>query len=221
MLKFNIAATNLFSDTVTREMLLELAEEYAGYSREAAEKLANQKLSKASKNLAGLDCPKLRTILSKKLSEDVIHGEAFKAGTFFHEFACLEPQAEAQPEPEPEAQPEPEVEPQAEAEPDPMSRAGANTRKKASSGAKKAPAFSGKTPRTGRYSIVRRPDSGSVNGDDEGKWAIWQHVWNCSSFEEYFAQAPAKSVTSKTGRVITASMEIAWALKSGWIVPEA
>lgn len=53
---------------------------------------------------------------------------------------------------------------------------------------------------------------------DPGKWAIWQHIWACSSFEEYFQKAPKKAVT-RTGRVITASSEMRWALKSKWVKP--
>lgn len=51
---------------------------------------------------------------------------------------------------------------------------------------------------------------------DPGKWSIWQHVWACKSFEEYFAKAPKKA-TTRTDRLITASSEIRWALKCGWI----
>lgn len=72
---------------------------------------------------------------------------------------------------------------------------------------------------TGAYYVAKRPASASVNDGDAGKWEIWQHVWTCTSFEEYFAKAPKKGFTSATNRAITASTEINWAVKSGWIKP--
>lgn len=69
----------------------------------------------------------------------------------------------------------------------------------------------------GAYYVAKKPTSASVLGGDAGKWEIWQHVWNCASFEEFFKAAPAKGVTS-TNRPISASTEINWAVKSGWIV---
>jgi len=70
---------------------------------------------------------------------------------------------------------------------------------------------------SGPYHVVKQPNSPSVTGGDAGKWEIWQHVWECSSFEDYFAKAPVKAATSSTGRLITPAMEIRWALKCGWI----
>lgn len=69
----------------------------------------------------------------------------------------------------------------------------------------------------GAYEVVKRGLKASEESDP-GKWAIWQHIWNCTTFEEYFAKAPKKSVT-RTNRVITASSEIRWAIKSKWIKP--
>lgn len=95
--------------------------------------------------------------------------------------------------------------PVAEAEPEmDIGKAGANNKRKATA-----------SKLTGEYEVVKKAGNAEA---DEGKWAIWQHVWACTSFEDYFAKAPAKSVT-KTNRVITAASEIGWALKSGWIKP--
>lgn len=69
----------------------------------------------------------------------------------------------------------------------------------------------------GAYTVEKKGLKASEE-TDPGKWAIWQHIWTCTSFEEYFAKAPKKAVT-RTNRVITASSEIRWALKSKWIKP--
>lgn len=93
-----------------------------------------------------------------------------------------------------------------ETEPDlDIGKAGANNKRKAATASKL----------TGEYEVVKKAGNAEA---DEGKWAIWQHVWACKSFEEFFAKAPAKGVT-KTNRVVTAASEIGWALKSGWIKP--
>lgn len=69
----------------------------------------------------------------------------------------------------------------------------------------------------GAYVVVKKGVKCTAE-TDAGKWQIWQHVWACHSFEEFFKAAPAKAVT-KTGRVVTARSEILWAVKSGWIKP--
>lgn len=69
-----------------------------------------------------------------------------------------------------------------------------------------------KTDLTGPYWVAKRKDP-----QDAGKDLIWDHMWACSSFEEFFKAAPAKGVT-KTGRVISAYSEIAYAVKCGWLV---
>ena len=89
-----------------------------------------------------------------------------------------------------------------------MGKAGENTKKTSAKRASKL---------AGAYVVVKARD---MSGD-EGKQAIWKFVWECSTFEDFFAKAPGKSVTSKTGRLITASSEIQWAVKSGWIKPVA
>ena len=70
----------------------------------------------------------------------------------------------------------------------------------------------------GPYYVAKKPNSSSATGGDAGKWEIWQHVWACNTFEEFFAKAPQKATTSATNRLITPAMEIRWALKQGWIV---
>lgn len=89
-----------------------------------------------------------------------------------------------------------------------MNQAGANTKKASAKRASKL---------AGRYVVVKARD---MSGD-AGKQEIWQHVWNCTSFEEFFSKAPAKAFTTKTNRMITAASEIQWALKSGWIAAVA
>ncbi len=70
----------------------------------------------------------------------------------------------------------------------------------------------------GAYHVAKRPGTKSTEATDPAKWAIWQHVWECSTFEDFYAKAPAKA-TRSTGKPITAASEIGWALKQGWIVP--
>lgn len=73
---------------------------------------------------------------------------------------------------------------------------------------------------SGAYKVVRKDGLRCTQESDPEKFALWQFVWNCNTFEEYFAKAPAKAVT-RTGRIITASSEMLWAIKCGWIVPVA
>jgi hypothetical protein len=187
----SVTQSALFSTAFTRDMLIELAVGCQFYSAEAATKLADQQLSKPSKTMANLDCAKLRTVLDKKLhdaaEEDFGH---YKTGEMDFDFNCL-----------------PDLD---------IGNAGRNTKRERKAADPSAPKVARSTL-AGGYQVAKRPASPSVNGGDEGKWEIWQHVWNCVSFEEYFAAAPAKAVTTKTGRVVTASSCIHWALKSGWI----
>jgi hypothetical protein len=91
-----------------------------------------------------------------------------------------------------------------------IGKAGANTKRGGASAPRKS-----SSKLAGAYTVVKKS---GVAEKDEGKWAIWQHVWSCTTFEEFFAKAPTKSVT-KTDRVISAASEINWAIKSGWIAP--
>ncbi len=69
-------------------------------------------------------------------------------------------------------------------------------------------------------------ENNPTNGGDAGMWEIWQHIWNCTSFEDYFAKCPAKGIKSGgKGSAISASSEMNYAVRSGFIVlgpkPEA
>jgi hypothetical protein len=181
-------------------MLMELAQHaFVGYSAEAAEKLAAQQLKGgtrgngrtgkgASEGVADLQAPKLRNCVVNKLQDSADVGDTFKTGSMEFEFNCLEDLD--------------------------MGTAGANKTKRAS----KPRAASAVGEMTGNYTIVKRTGLKASAETDSGKWEIWQHVWACNSFEEFFAKAPAKG-TTKTGRIITARSEIKWAMLSGWIKP--
>lgn len=186
-----VTKSALFSEAFTIAMLTELGSRYLGMSDEAIAKTAAATLAKPSKDMINLSYAKLRTVLATKLGNSPDYDATFKEGKLELEFDCL-----------------PDLD---------IGKAGANKRTRKTAGdatAKRTPV--GRTPRTGAYKVAKR--SGSMEAD-AGKWEIWQHVWACSSFEEYFAKSPAKGVT-KTGRVITAASEMGWAIKSGWIVPE-
>lgn len=179
------------ANVVTPAMVLELAQAL-GYSAEAAAKLATAKLSKPTKNVANCPDAKLRTCVLQKLQQPNELVSNFAHGNSFEfEFTHL---------------------PDVQAEPD-IGAAGANNSRKArasSSGAK------GKL--TGAYKVMRKDGLRCTEQTDPEKFALWQHVWQSGTFEQYFAQAPAKAVT-RTGRIITASSEMLWAIKCGWVVP--
>lgn len=199
---YQVTQDRILSEAFTLAMLRELGERYLGMTPDAVTKLANAKLAKAGKDMSVLPYAKLRTAILTKMANGFSseHPSWPDDGIVELDFACLDPKEESKAE-------------QGAADAGPAF--GANTRKRgtSTSGASKAPAHKGAVPRTGAYDVAKKAGNAEA---DEGKWAIWQHVWTCTSFEEFFAKAPAKSVT-KTGRVITASSEIGWALKSGWI----
>lgn len=187
-----ITRNDILSETVTLDMLREICTKYLDMSAEAVAKTAEQTLNKPSKLMATLSFAKLRTIVDKKLTDSPADelGELYASGKLELEFDCL-----------------PDLD---------IGNAGKNTkreRKATADGAPKAP----RTKLSGAYDVTKKAGNSEA---DEGKWEIWQHVWSCTSFEEYFAKAPAKAVT-KTGRVVTASSEIQWAVKCGWITPTA
>jgi hypothetical protein len=92
-----------------------------------------------------------------------------------------------------------------------IGKAGANTKRGAGTGKTRA------SKRTGAYTVVKVVKA----ANDEGKeTALRGHIWTCKTVEEYFAAADPKYVT-KTGTVITASMELNWCIKQGWIKMEA
>lgn len=55
------------------------------------------------------------------------------------------------------------------------------------------------------------------NIDDAGQKEVYDALWSCRSFEEFYAKAPAKSVT-RTGRAVTSVNVMGYAIKMGWIV---
>lgn len=196
----NVTKPALCSEAFTYPMLEELAVRYLGMTQEAVAKLSAQRLAKGSADMQKLGFAKLRTVILNKLdngaaTDPVLAG--WEAGTLTLEFACL-PDLKADKEPD-------------------IGAAGANNRKRTAGGARKAPAHTGGVPRTGKYKVNKRTTNPSSNGGDAGKWAIWEHIWSCTSFEEYFTKAPAKS-TKASGTVITASSEMLYAMKNGWIV---
>lgn len=183
----------IFSEAFTIAMLTEVGVRYLGMSDEAVAKTATATLAKPSKTMANVSYAKLRTVIATKLGNHPDYNDTFNEGKLELEFDCL-----------------PDLD---------IGKAGANrrTRKASAADGTTPKRTTGATPRTGAYKVAKRAGSAEA---DPGKWEIWQHVWTCTSFEEFFAKAPAKGVT-KTGRVITASSEMSWAIKSGWIVPEA
>lgn len=197
----NVAYNDFFhANVVLPEMVVQLAKGL-GLSEEYITKMQAQDLKKASgngrrgSNGAG-DCPdaKLRTIVLKKLQEpnDIVTG--FAAGASFeYEFhgAMF-----------PDEKPAPDI-----------NAAGQNTRKQRASAGKV-----GNVQQTGAYRVVNSKGLKCTPESDPEKYALWQHVWNSGTFEQYYANAPKKAVT-RTGRIITAASEMAWAIKSGWIVP--
>lgn len=197
-----IANKDFFNATVvTGEMVLELAKGL-GLSEAYIAKMLTQKLSKASQSRGGKstavgDLPdaKLRTVILQKLQQpnDLVTGFASPDDSFEFEFHCF---------------------PDEVAEPD-INAAGANKRTAAPRKANTA----GAVVQKGAYIVVKCGLKCSQETDPE-KYALWQHVWNSKSFEEYYANAPKKAIT-KTGRIITAASEMAWAIKSGWVKPVA
>lgn len=177
----------ILSAAFTCDMLKELAVSYLGYSQEAADKMATQTLSKASKDVAKLDCQKLRTTLLQKLEQSADYGETFKSGELDLDYACL-----------------PDLD---------MGNAGKNSRR--AGGGRKSVTGDLK----GAYEVVKRGLKCTADTDPE-KFALWELIWGNTSFEAVFAAASPKYVT-KTGRVITPTSELRWAVKSGWIKPVA
>lgn len=192
-----VTASAIFSAAFTVPMVMELAvSPFVGYTQAAAEKLASEQLAKGSakrgnRSTASGDLPaaKLRTCIVNKLQNNPDIADTFaEANGFAFEFNCLADEQD-------------------------MSKAGANKAKR-NTGAGSSKGATGDL--TGAY-VVKKQGVKCSAETDAGKWEIWQHVWACQSFEEFFAKCPAKGVTSKTNRVITARSEILWALKSKWI----
>lgn len=188
-----VSKDSLFSNLFDCHMLIELAVSAKFYSKEAATDMAYKPLSKPSKVLEGLVCPRIRTALVQKFSQST-YKDSFNAGTMTWDL-------ESAPSPKPEAKaPEaPEMD---------ISSAGKNSK-----GTKRASKLSG------AYVVSKRTKvGGPTNGGDEGMYEIWKHIWNCLSFEEYFAKAPAKA-QKKSGTIITAAGEMNYAVRSGFVTP--
>lgn len=187
-----ITHSAIMSEAVNFAMLSELAA-LVGMSVEQLNNAAKGVLAKSSKNVQQLSYGKLRTIITKKLHDSVDFGATFAAGSLEVEFNCL-----------------PDI-----AEPN-INDAGKN---KSTSSGQRSRATGGKPALKGAYVVVKNGLKCNKEQDPE-KYALWQFVWTCNTFEDFFAKAPAKAIT-KTGRIITASSEIQWAVKSGWIKPVA
>lgn len=200
-----VTSAAFLTETVTCEMVCQLAKAL-GLSQDYIDTMLAQSLKGASKGngrsgkggsngVGNLSCAKLRTVVMKKLSEpnDLVTDFASPNGSFEFEFTG-------------------ESFPDAPVQPD-INAAGKN---KKGTGARPA------APRTnlsGAYVVVKRGLKCTAEQDPE-KAALWQFVWESGTFEQYFAKAPKKAVT-KTGRIITAASEMAWAIKSGWVKPVA
>lgn len=196
----HVTANFIFSQACTMAHLQELAlSNFVGLTQVAVDKLAAQQLKQTSggtgrKGSAGVgDLPyaKLRTVIVNKLQNNPDINEVFATPSGMEfEFAHM---------------------------PDPMDMGTAGQNKSKRQSGPRATSAVGAM--VGAYVVVKQGVKCTPE-TDPGKHAIWQHVWACDSFEQYFATAPAKGVT-KTGRVITARSEMQWAVKSGWVKPVA
>jgi hypothetical protein len=69
----------------------------------------------------------------------------------------------------------------------------------------------------GPYTVLIKNRLQASTEIDPAKWALWQIIWDCTSFEQLAQQASDPVNTSRTGRRITWRTEVRWALKQGWI----
>ncbi|WP_409266857.1 hypothetical protein [Massilia sp. BHUDP2] len=69
----------------------------------------------------------------------------------------------------------------------------------------------------GEYIVLNRSRLKANEEIDAAKWALWQIIWDCKSFEELARRAPDPVNTTRTGRRITWRTEVRWALRQGWI----
>lgn len=197
-----VAYNDFFNATIVLpEMVVQLAKGL-GMTDAAIEKLSKQQLAKASGNgrkgsngTSDLPDGKLRTVVLNKLSHandlcsNFTHGSVFEYE--FHGAMF------------PDEKPAPDI-----------NAAGQNTRKQRAN----APGRVGGVQQTGAYRVVNSKGLKCTEASDPEKYALWQFVWQCKTFEEYYAKAPKKAVT-RTNRIITAASEMAWAIKSGWVMP--
>lgn len=69
----------------------------------------------------------------------------------------------------------------------------------------------------GPYTVLIKNRLQANPASDPNKWAIWEAIWHCDSFEALSKQCPDPVNTSRTNRRITWRTEVRWALKQGWI----
>lgn len=69
----------------------------------------------------------------------------------------------------------------------------------------------------GGYTVLIKNRLQANEEMDPAKWALWKIIWDCSSFEQLAAAAPAPVNTTRTGRRITWRTEVRWALNRSWI----
>jgi hypothetical protein len=200
-----VTSAAFFTEAVTCEQVCQIALGL-GLTQDYVDAMLAQSLKGASKGNGGkgkggsngvgnLSCAKLRTIVMQKLTQpnDLVSNFADPAGSF--EFEFTGPNF-------PDLAPEQDI-----------NAAGSN---KKASGARPR-STNGKL--SGAYVVVKCGLKCTEQSDPE-KYALWQHVWTSGTFEQYFANAPKKAVTC-TGRIITASSEMLWAVKCGWVKPVA
>lgn len=76
-------------------------------------------------------------------------------------------------------------------------------------------------PTSGSYTIDPRGTRFADPATDSGRWEIWQHIWACRNFADYFAKAP-RSATKNTrsgSHPITRESEMAYALALRYVLP--
>jgi hypothetical protein len=190
IIKTNHAA--IFSTAFTYPMLEELAA-FVDMTPDQIKQAASATLKGASKTVAALCAPKLRTMICKKLTEAQDYGAAFTEGNLEMEFTCL---------------------PDIVAEEQDIGNAGKN---KSTVSGKRSHATGGKM--SGAYTVNAKGNASlsAVEQRDAGRWEIVKHILACASVEEFAKVAPAKAI-KKVGSLTTASSEFNYAVRSGWIV---
>jgi len=69
----------------------------------------------------------------------------------------------------------------------------------------------------GGYTVLIKDRLQANEETAPAKWALWQIIWECSSFEQLAAAAPDPVNITRTGRRITWRTEVRWALRKGWM----
>src|SRR5574337_1294316 len=76
-------------------------------------------------------------------------------------------------------------------------------------------------PTSGSYTIDPRNTRFADPATDPGRWEIWQHIWECRNFADYFARAPkraTKHMPSGT-QTVTPESEMVYALALRYVIP--